>query len=203
MSLRTTFGGHSLARKSRAERRSISCSSEKAKSMMGLESVRPAVRRAGGALWAPQWPPARAGLKLFSTPLFGLVLETARDQASVVGERARRALRVQGPKSLRTSGPLGEVQQPELAWARASPAGLEAVPAKWPAAVALRSSVGDRTAAGRRNRSVSPAPRRTWRRRGRCSPRLSWAARIRSGNVLGPADRYRRRPDEAARPAWP
>src|SRR5260370_1063156 len=33
MSLRTTFGGHSLARKSRAERRSISCSSEKAKSV--------------------------------------------------------------------------------------------------------------------------------------------------------------------------
>src|SRR5260370_22310815 len=38
MSLRTTFGGHSLARKSRAERRSISCSSEKAKSIADSNS---------------------------------------------------------------------------------------------------------------------------------------------------------------------
>src|SRR5260370_42027106 len=46
MSLRTTFGGHSLARKSRAERRSISCSSEKAKSI--AESNSKTGRQAGG-----------------------------------------------------------------------------------------------------------------------------------------------------------
>src|SRR5260370_18022488 len=46
MSLRTTFGGHSLARKSRAERRSISCSSEKAKSIADSNSK--TGRQAGG-----------------------------------------------------------------------------------------------------------------------------------------------------------
>src|SRR5260221_14141948 len=99
MRLRRTFGGHSLARKSRAERRSISCSSEKAKSMTGLESVRPAVRRAGAAPWALpalgapcalRRPPVWAGLKLFSATLFGLVLEMARDQAPGVEGRGVR-----------------------------------------------------------------------------------------------------------------
>src|SRR5260370_8006863 len=46
MTLRTTFGGHSLARKSRAERRSISCSSEKAKSIADSNSK--TGRQAGG-----------------------------------------------------------------------------------------------------------------------------------------------------------
>src|SRR5260370_36415827 len=46
MSLRTTFGGHSLARKSRAERGGISCSSEKAKSIADSNSK--TGRQAGG-----------------------------------------------------------------------------------------------------------------------------------------------------------
>src|SRR5258706_8187259 len=116
MRLRTTFGGHSLARKSRAERRSISCSSEKAKSMTGLESVRPAVRRAGAAPWALpalgapcalRRPPVWAGLKLFSATLFGLVLEMARDQAPVVEGRGRRGGRERGPKSPQAGGLIG------------------------------------------------------------------------------------------------
>src|SRR6266853_2712709 len=60
--------------------------------------VRRAVRRAGaapwallaqGAPWALRRPPVRAGLKLFSPPLVGLVL--ARDQAALAEELVRRA----------------------------------------------------------------------------------------------------------------
>src|SRR5690349_10850737 len=136
MSLRTTFGGHSLARKSRAERRSISCSSENAKSIAD-EIVRPAVRRAGAAPWAPlapgapwalQRPPARAEWKLFSPRLVGLVLEPAGDQASA------RAL-----QSPRERGPRVEVRLAEQARQPTRSTGPEAGPAKGLAAVAPRS----------------------------------------------------------------
>src|ERR1700694_2214347 len=62
MSLRTTLGLHSLARKSRAERRSISCSSENAKSisreskspgLAGSERLMPPLGLGAFSAWAP------------------------------------------------------------------------------------------------------------------------------------------------------
>src|SRR4029077_8684111 len=134
-------------RKSRAERRSISCSSEKAKSMTGPESVRPAVRRAGAAPWAPlapaapwalQRPPARAGWKLFSLLLVGPVFGPAGDQAL---EQAPQSPRERAP---RAEAPRAEVQLAEQARERSRSAALAAGPAKGSAAVAPRSSGGGR-----------------------------------------------------------
>src|SRR5216684_171718 len=139
MSLRTTFGGHSLARKSRAERRRMRSAgpldagfsavgarpprTRRCEQLRGRDTrtriVRRAVRRAGaapwallaqGAPWALRRPPVRAGLKLFSPPLVGLVLAMARDQAALVEELVRRAKRVQVPKSPRDWRPQAEVQ---------------------------------------------------------------------------------------------